>query len=350
MPELRLDPVTGRWVLVATERAKRPKDFVHGDPTTVKVRPERSDACPFCPGNEAQTPPEIFSFRQDGTQPDHAGWWVRGVPNKYPALTWKPTVQPSTSGVFAVKPATGAHEVIIESPIHNASPATMSYDQMAEVVRAYRHRYKSLAEEPEIKYILVFRNHGRDAGASLEHPHSQIAAVPLVPPVVLEELAGARHHYESTGRCVFCDIVSQELEAGARVVAETSAFIALEPYASKMPFETWVLPKAHSPSFEDLDPSRYRELGGVLVDVLGALGAGLDDPPYNYILHTAPPHERCEGYYHWHIEIFPKLTVAAGFEFGMGVYINVTTPESAAEFLRNHVSGLRSGRNSGVQG
>lgn len=348
VPELRLDPVTGRWVLVATERARRPKDFAHQDAATGKVRPERSETCPFCPGNEKQTPPEIFSFRRDGTRPDEAGWWVRGVPNKYPALTWEPTVQASTSGIFSVRPATGAHEVIIESPLHNASPATMSYDEMAEVIRAYIHRYRALSEAPDIRYILIFRNHGRDAGASLEHPHSQVAAVPLVPPVVLEELAGARHHHESTGRCVFCDMVRQELESNVRVVLETREFVALEPYASKMPFETWVLPKTHAPSFHDLHPSNYRELAQVLVDVLRAVSTGLHDPPYNYILHTAPPRERCDGFYHWHIEVFPKLTVAAGFEFGMGMYINVTTPESAAEFLRNHVPSEPSGRNSGL--
>jgi len=350
VPELRLDPVTGRWVLVATERAKRPKDFAQHDAAGLKVPPGHSDACPFCPGNERQTPPEIFSFRRDGTGPDEPGWWVRGVPNKYPALTWEPTVKPSTSGVFSVRPATGAHEVIIESPLHNVSPATMTHDDMAEVVRAYVHRYRALASADDIRYILIFRNHGRDAGASLEHPHSQIAGVPLVPPVVLEEIAGARQHQETTGRCVFCDMVRQELDASARMVLETREFVALEPYASKMPFETWVLPKAHTPSFHELDPSRHHELAGVLVDVLGAISRGLHDPPYNYILHTAPPRERCDGFYHWHIEIFPKLTVAAGFEFGMGVYINITTPETAAEFLRNCIQARDPGRNSGAQG
>lgn len=349
VPELRLDPVTGRWVVVATERAKRPKDFARQDAASHQARPERSETCPFCPGNESATPPEVFSFRRCGTRPNEPGWQVRGVPNKYPALTPEPTVEASTSGIFSVRPAVGAHEVIIESPLHNASPATMSYEDMTQVVRAYVHRYCALADAPGIEYVLIFRNHGRDAGASLEHPHSQIAAVPLVPPAVIEELAGASRYYETTGRCVFCEMIRQELEAGARVVLETPGFIALEPYASKMPFETWILPKEHAPFFQQLAPSTYRELAEVLVDVLGTIGAGLHDPPYNYILHTSPTHERCGSSYHWHIEIFPKLTVAAGFEFGMGVYINVTTPESAAEFLRNQIERVRSGRNSGSQ-
>lgn len=348
MPELRLDPVTNRWVVVATERAKRPKDFAGGE-TTARERPVRSDTCPFCPGNETATPPEIFAFRQEGTSPNTAGWWVRGVPNKYPALTWEPTVEPSVSGVFAVRPAKGAHEVVIETPLHDASPATMSGPEMAEVVRAYIQRYRALSEIKDIRYVLIFRNHGKEAGASLEHPHSQIAAVPIVPPVILEELAGAGRYYESTGHCVFCDMISQELESGARVVLDTPRFLALEPYASKMPFETWVLPKAHSPSFGELERCQHLELGSVLVSVLGALGRGLHDPPYNYILHTAPPNQSCEPYYHWHLEIFPKLTVAAGFEFGMGIYINVTTPEAAAEFLRKCIrDGSAGGRNPEV--
>lgn len=348
MPELRLDPVTNRWVVVAIERAKRPKDFA-GDKPAACERPAHSDACPFCPGNETATPPEIFAFRQDGTGPDTEGWWVRGVPNKYPALVWEPTVKPSVSGVFAVRPAKGAHEVVIETPLHNASPAMMCGSEMAEVLRAYSERYQALSAVKDIRYVLIFRNHGKEAGASLEHPHSQIAAVPVVPPVILEELAGARGYYESTGCCVFCDIISQELESGARVVADTPDFVALEPHASKVPFETWVLPKTHAASFRRLEQDQRLELGSVLVGVLGALSRGLHDPPYNYILHTAPLNEPCDSFYHWHFEIFPKLTVAAGFEFGMGIYINVTTPEAAAEFLRKCIrDGRANGRNPGL--
>ncbi|MEW6229067.1 MAG: galactose-1-phosphate uridylyltransferase, partial [Bacillota bacterium] len=214
---------------------------------------------------------------------------------------------------------------------------------------AYIERYRALSAIKDIRYVLIFRNHGKEAGASLEHPHSQIAAVPIVPPVILEELAGAGRYYESTGRCVFCDMISQELEYGARVVLDTPRFLALEPYASKMPFETWVLPKAHASSFGELERCQHLELGSVLASVLGALGRGLNDPPYNYILHTAPPSQSCEPYYHWHLEIFPKLTVAAGFEFGMGIYINVTTPEAAAEFLRKcNRDGPAGRRNPGV--
>ncbi len=337
MPELRLDPVTNRWVIVAAERARRPKDFA-GDHAEPVERPAYSATCPFCPGNEAATPPEVFAFRPDGTRPNAEGWWVRGVPNKYPALTWEPTVEPEESGVFAVKPARGAHEVIIETPLHNLDPATMSDSEMARVVQAYFERYLALSSDEGVRYVLVFRNHGKEAGASLEHPHSQIAAVPIVPPVILEELAGSRQYYESQGRCVFCDIIDQEIRSGTRVVLETPSFVALEPHASKVPFETWVLPREHAASFDGLRPHDRPELGSVLAGVLGALSRGLHDPPYNYILHTAPRRERCEEHYHWHIEIFPKLTVAAGFEFGMGIYINVTTPEDAAEFLRKCIA------------
>lgn len=334
-------------MVVAAERAKRPKDFA-GDQPPARELPVRSSACPFCPGNEASTPPEIFAFRREGTGPDGTGWWVRGVPNKYPAMTWEPTVEPSAFGIFAVRPATGAHEVIIETPLHNVTPATMSGGEMAEVVRAYSERYRALSAIGGIRYVLIFRNHGKDAGASLEHPHSQVAAVPIVPPVVLEELTGARRHYEATGRCVFCDMIRQELQCGVRIVLDAPGFVAVEPYASKMPFETWILPKAHVASFRELDLSQHLELGSVLVGVLGALSRGLHDPPYNYILHTAPPSQPCDSYYHWHFEIFPKLTVAAGFEFGMGMYINVTTPEDAAEFLRKCVQDGSAGRNPAI--
>ncbi len=338
MPELRLDPVTNKWVVLAEGRARRPKDHVEIGHIQ-RDKPARDEKCPFCPGNEGATPPEVFAFRPEGSDANRPGWRVRGVPNMYPALTWGACAEPTTSGLFTWRPATGVHEVIIETPLHNSDIPLMQREEMADVVRAYRQRHVALSSLAGMRYVLVFRNHGKEAGASLDHPHSQVAAVPIVPPVVLEEVDGAGRYYGATRRCVFCDMVNQELEAGARIVLDSPRFVALEPYASRVPYETWIIPRAHVPSFAEIDDRTCEDLAATISETLSALSAGLDDPPYNWVIHSAPIGEACDRFYHWHLEIFPKLTVAAGFEVGMGLYINVVAPEAAAGLLRKYVQG-----------
>ncbi|HHY46277.1 MAG TPA: galactose-1-phosphate uridylyltransferase [Firmicutes bacterium] len=338
MPELRKDIITGNWVIVATERAKRPENFSSKkEESGVQARPSYKPDCPFCPGHEKETPPEVFSYRTPGTPPDTEGWRVRVVPNKFPALSLEGDLQECRHGLCVAMPAVGVHQVIIETPRHDASPAELAPGEFAEVLKTYRERYRTLAEaDPRLEYVLVFRNHGRPAGASLEHPHSQVSAMPFIPPVVEKELAGAHSYRTGTGRCVYCDIIKEEVENGERVVAVENGFVVLEPYASRVPFETWVLPEVHSSRFASQGDMELEQLALVMVRLLDALSRSLGDPAYNYVVHTAP----CRGnsaddYYHWHIEILPKLSIQAGFEIGTGMYINVARPEDTARFLRD---------------
>ncbi len=329
MPELRKDPITGRWVIIATDRALRPTDFVRD-----KVQIRGSGFCPFCPGNESKTPPEIHAYRSDGSARNTPGWSLRIVPNKFPALGIEGTLNRQGEGLYDKMNGIGAHEVIIETPNHNLTPATMPTRAVEDILWAYRDRILDLKKDRRFKYILIFKNHGEAAGASLEHTHSQLIALPVVPKRVREEVDGARSHYNFKERCIFCDIIRQEMEKRARLVAENPAFIVLAPFASRFPFETWIIPKTHQCAFEVSQKPEFEQLAPLLKDMLARLDRVLDCPAYNYIVHTAPFGESTEDYYHWHMEIIPKLTKVAGFEWGTGFYINPTPPEESAKFLR----------------
>jgi UDPglucose--hexose-1-phosphate uridylyltransferase len=329
LPELRKDPITGRWVIIATDRAKRPTDFVRE-----KVQIRGSGFCPFCYGNENKTPPEILAYRNDGSMRNTPGWSLRVVPNKFPALGIEGSLNRQGEGLYDKMNGIGAHEVIIETPDHNLTLATMPARRVEEVLWAFRDRIIDLKKDRRFKYILIFKNHGEAAGASLEHTHSQLIALPVVPKRVAEEVGGAREYYTFKERCVFCDILRQETESGVRVISESSDFIALAPFAPRFPFEIWLLPKAHQSSFEESQRHEFEELAPMLKDMLSRLDRVLDYPAYNYIIHTSPFSESTEDYFHWHLEIMPKLTKLAGFEWGTGFYINPTPPEESAKFLR----------------
>ena len=329
MPELRKDPVTGRWVIISTDRQKRPNDF----------RFERAaiigrEQCPFCPGHEALTPPEIVSYRQNGGAPNTPGWDVRVVPNKFPALQVEGTLDREGEGMFDRMNGIGAHEVIIETPDHGRSLALMSEPEIERVLSAFRERMLDLKQDHRLRYVLVFKNHGAAAGATLEHPHAQLIALPIVPDFVREELDGARRHYDVKERCVFCDILHQELRDGRRVIQENADVIALAPYAPRFAFETWLLPRRHGARFEEAARHEYESLARLLKAVLQRIDHALESPPFNLIVHTSPFSENVANEYHWHIEIMPKLTRVAGFEWGTGFYINPTSPEEAAKVLR----------------
>lgn len=328
MPELRKDPIIGRWVIISTERGKRPIHFAEKHTT---VSPE---ACPFCPGNESATPREIIAYRFDNSDANSPGWTLRVVSNKYPALIVEGTLQREPVGIYDRMSGIGAHEVIIETPDHNNSLVDLSPQMIRDVLWAYRERCLDLQRDSRFKYILVFKNHGRPAGASVDHSHSQLIATPIIPKRVAEELAGAKKYFDYKERCIFCDIIRQEITDKSRIVSETDSFIAITPYASRFPFETWLLPKSHLSNYVDTDPDSLAEMAGILQDVLARLKSGLNDPAYNYILHTSPVGHEYRDYFHWHIEIIPKLTRVAGFEWGTGFYINPTRPEDAAKFLR----------------
>jgi UDPglucose--hexose-1-phosphate uridylyltransferase len=328
MPELRKDPVIGRWVIISTERGKRPSDFES------QPRSKESKTCPFCPGNESMTPPEIKAVRPDGSRPDTPGWKLRIISNKYPALKIEGDLNREGRGIFDKMNGVGAHEVIIETDDHQRDLVDLSEEEIANVLWAYRFRYKDLKKDPRFRYIMIFKNKGEAAGASLEHAHSQLIATPVVPKRVSEELEGAKRYYDYKERCIFCDIVRQELADRERVVVENKSFIALEPFAPRFPFETWVLPKKHYAAFEDTPEEDSILLASLLKETLMRLSISLNEPPYNYIIHVSPLGEEYDREYHWHFEIIPKLTKVAGFEWGTGFYINPTSPEEATAYLR----------------
>lgn len=329
MGELRQDVVTGLWVVVATERAMRPTSFA--SPCVVEL-PDESDKCPFCPGHEIMTPLEVLAVRPQDGEPNAPGWQVRVVPNKFPAFEMGEDVLPSEE-MFPRRPAEGSHEVVIHSPSHSANLATMSPEEVELVVRVYRHRYCANAEDPDIRYVHIIVNQGREAGASLEHSHSQIFGMPLVPPLVQQELAGASWYHSRHDDCVFCRIIAEETSLSRRVIAKNRAFVAIAPFASRLPFEVWILPRSHAESFSEITETELEEFALILRDVLGTYDQKFASPPYNYYIHSAPTDGRSYPYYHWHLEMIPKLTTPGGFELGTSMMINITTPEHAADFL-----------------
>jgi len=329
MPELRKDPIIGRWVIIATERAKRPTDF-QGEP----AEPSPS-FCPFCEGNEDKTPPEIISYRAQGTSANKPGWRLRVVPNKFPALQIEGNLDKRGIGIYDRMNGIGAHEVIIESPQHALTLTALSTHQIQDMLWAYRDRLTDLKRDIRFTYGMVFKNVGKTAGASLEHTHSQIIVLPTVPRTVADEMRGGKAFYDYRGRCIFCDIISQELDDGKRVVLDTQNFLVYEPYAARFPFETWILPKRHMSHYEDIAKLGTEELAFCLKTTLQKIENALNMPAYNYMVHTTPFDVSDVDYYHWHIEIIPRLTKVAGFEWGTGFYINPVPPEAAAEFLRN---------------
>jgi len=333
MPEIRRDYVVeSQWVILSPERDMRPSDF-----KVPEMKKSSGKKCPFCPGNEHMTPPEILAYRNNDER-DTEGWWIRVIPNKFPALRIEGKVNLEKYEFFEKMNGVGAHEVIVETPEHNLKPYELSDKQMHEVLRAYVDRYIDLTNDRRFKYIMIFKNYGKEAGASLSHPHSQLIATPIIPKNIVAELEGAKKYYVNTsGKCIYDEIISKEREAGERIVLESENFIVFCPYASRFPFEMWLMPKFHESRFEKigLADNMLWELGQVLKDTLRRLFATVPDVPFNYYIHTSPINTKNEyRYYHWHIEIMPRLTKPAGFEWGTGFYINPMPPERAAEILR----------------
>ena len=283
------------------------------------------------------TPHEVLAYRQNGSAPNTPGWELRVVPNKFPALQVEGTLDRQPDGMFDRMNGIGAHEVIIETPHHDRSLASMSEPEIERVLWAYRERIVDLKRDSRLRYILVFKNHGAAAGATLEHTHSQLIALPIVPDFLRQELSGARRHFEVKERCVFCDVVHEDLLDGRRIIQENADIVALAPYAPRFPFETWLLPKRHGSNFEEAPRHEYETLARILKDTLQRMNRALESPPFNLIIHNAPFTESAHDFYHWHVEIMPKLTKVAGFEWGSGFYINPTAPEEAADVLREVV-------------
>jgi len=324
-----MDPVAGRWVITAPERAARPRDF------PLAKRQRKGGFCPLCEGNEDKTPDEVLAFRPEGSQPNTPGWRVRVVPNKYPFLQAEGEPHEEDVGAWRRMGGIGVHEIVVESPRHITSPAEAPADELHEVICAYRQRILHWKADGRLDYALIFKNVGDAAGASLEHSHSQLVCTPVVPKRVLEEMDRCGDYWRSRGRCVLCDILAGELAGRERLVAESDNFAVITPYASRFPFEMWLMPREHGSHFEDTSPDLLGELARVLREVLSRLDVSLGEPPYNYVLHTAPL--KCEPaqHYHWHLEVIPRLTHVAGFEWGTGFYVNPVLPEEAARCLRD---------------
>lgn len=334
MPELRQNPVTRFWVVIAKERSRRPHDFVQKKLIPVDV--PYVATCPFCEGNEQMTPPETLAYRKNGLS-NGPGWWVRVVPNKFAAFIPEGEMDRERQGgnLFPRMDAVGHHEVIIETNRHNDNVLTMSDWQFEEVIVAYWQRYRMLHIDPRFKFIIIFKNYGLSAGTSLEHPHSQLVTTPIVPADIRIRFDRAAYYFDDTGRCVYCDLIEEEKSAGKRVIYETDKFIAIHPFASQVPFETWIMPKEHSASFGLISIEDAKTFALVLKTVLKKQYIGLNNPDYNYIIHTAPVKDEQEEYFHWHLQIMPRLTTAAGFEMGTGIYINTAIPEETAQFIRD---------------
>jgi len=329
MPKLRQDPTTKEWIIFATERAKRPDDFIR-ERSNLKKR-TRDLACPFCPGNEASTPPAVLTLPGENS----LEWSVRVVPNKFAALVpGQDRVHKRVGNIYRELEGVGVHEVIIEAPEHDQTLALMPDERVLCVLKAYKQRYQSLSQEPWARLVLIFKNHGESAGTSLEHPHSQLIAMPVVPKDMRQRYEIATAYYDDAGRCIYCDLVKEEIELKERIVLETDCFVVFHPFASRFPFETWITPKRHEPSFGNVPDEDLKELAQVLKSALSGLFTALEDPDYNYVIHSAPVEDEQKGYYLWHIQIIPRLTKIAGFELGSGMSINTALPEETAKFIR----------------
>jgi UDPglucose--hexose-1-phosphate uridylyltransferase len=335
--ELRKDPILDRWVIIAASRGKRPNDFA------LAAEPDRSAGCPFCGGNESKTPPEIFALREPNTSPDTAGWDVRVVQNKFPALTIEAGLRRSGIGLLDRLGGFGAHEVIIETPDHGLDLAVAPVDHVEKVLQAYRARLVDLRNDDRFRHIIVFRNFGAAAGASLSHPHSQLIALPIVPLLMKEKLRVARNHFIHKERCIFCDLLEQETAMPERVVLATEHFVVLSPFAARGPFELQIFPRRHMHDFTMMTEEEQYAFADVLKQTLLMYRDLLNNPAYNMMLQTSPNTVARAGHpeywgtlaadYHWHVELMPRLTKTAGFEWGTGFYINPVSPELARAYL-----------------
>jgi UDPglucose--hexose-1-phosphate uridylyltransferase len=333
MSFLRYDVTTNDWVIFAPERTRRPHDLKTKDRLGV---PSASAAslCPFCPGNEHLAGPEIYALR-GGTAPNTPGWTVRVVPNKFPALRIEEDHRRHEEGtLFRFMGGCGAHEVIIETPEHDCFLADHPVEHIEFVLRTLQLRFNDLMRDTRFQAIVIFKNHGEGAGTSLRHPHWQLIATPVVPRALRLKHAVATDYFDQSGNCLYCDLLEEELAVRERIVVENEHYAAIMPYASHVPFETWILPKVHRSSFGWVEPARLQPLAALLKAVLGKLYQALNNPDYNLTINTAPRGDEDKRYLLWHLEILPRLGKPAGFELGSGMSINPVLPEEAASFLR----------------
>jgi UDPglucose--hexose-1-phosphate uridylyltransferase len=340
--EVRKDYLLDRWVVIATERGRRPTDFAKQKREEKKV-----GSCPLCPSNEHMTPPAVLVYLKSGRTIQkakdengfrHKDWLIRCIPNLYPAfappkgkLTQKQIMKAEDLAL-----AVGHHEVLVESPDHNEHPADARISQLINVINAYIDRLCELSAKPYVRYVSIFRNHGLEAGASLSHAHSQIIATPFIPKIVKEELKASKKFWKKNDQCIFCNILEKERK-GPRLILENSDYAVFTPWASVHPLEFWIFPKRHEVTLLEMSQSEVKTFAKTLKTCFSGLKKLLNDPPYNFGFHLAI-NKKSREHYHWHLEVYPKLAIWAGFEKSTAIYINTVTPEAAAESLREAIS------------
>jgi len=338
LPEFRRCPATGRWVIFAPERARRPITLQHTQ-AHHRDRPATDAVCPFCEGHEAEAPGEVYAIRAVGTAKDSPGWELRVVSNKFPALRPHMTAtMPWLDPFFGARPGFGGHEVVIPCQSHETNPAKLTPAQYTNLLIAYRDRIRAISSDNLWHYLQVFQNVGAEAGASLAHLHAQIIALPLVPDAIQSELAFAKEYHGRHSACVYCELIAKERLARSRILRETEHFLAFCPFAPRFSYEFWVMPKYHASHFEITVDAALAELARLVRDLLAALDAVLAEPAYNTYLHTTPMKAKPNGHYHWHWEVIPRTARAAGFEWGSGCFLNAVPPEKAAAELRAKLS------------
>jgi UDPglucose--hexose-1-phosphate uridylyltransferase len=326
MPELRHNVITREWVIIASERAKRPDQFARKGEK--KPLPSYDPGCPFCPGNEAMTPPE--TYRVPGT----TGWRVRVTPNKFAALAYEGERRRTIKGIRRMVTGVGIHEVIIETPEHGKATALLQDRDVETTIQTYLHRFRYASADPRVEQVTIFKNYGEQAGTSLEHPHSQMIATPIITTQLRDRLAHALEHFDEYGECIFCRVLQQELQEGVRVVLETEHFVSFVQFATLTPFSMLVMPRRHMACFAEINDAEAADLARNLRCTLAKLYYGLRDPDFNYTIRTGPKEYTGVKYYHWYVSIIPRLTRMAGFELGSGMFINVSLPEQDAKFLQ----------------
>lgn len=332
--ELRKDPLLGRWVAVLNQ-SKSPSEYV------LSADADNENSCILCAGREGETPPEIMSTAKQNSEQTNQRWWTRVIPSFTPVFQVEGELGRRGDGIYDKMNSIGANEIIIESPDHNVRPEDIGLDQMVRVIMTYRDRMSDLEKDQRLRYTLIYKNSGKEAGAVFSHPVSHLASTPVIPKRVKEELDGAKQYFSYKERCIFCDIVREELRVGSRVILETTNFVAFCPYASKFPFESWIVPKKHNCAFQEIKTGEIEDMALILSSVLKKLRASFKGLPYNYFIHSAPNRIPRKNHwhtlgedFHWHLEIMPRLLRTSGFEWSSGFYILPTSPEHAAKYLK----------------
>ena len=327
MSEIRLNLITREWVVIASERAARPDQFARKQPTIESE--EYRDDCPFCPGHEDLTPNEI------SRSPAQGDWEIRVVPNKFSALSKDALMQRTNDGRQHGIAGYGHHEVIIESNKHNRHLALQPLSAIKSLIQTFKDRFHAIYQDPAIEHVTIFKNHGEEAGTSLEHPHSQIIGTPITPVQIRDRLDAGREYFDNTGECLMCGTLKDELRVGTRIILDTEHFLTFIPYAALSPYHTWIFPKRHTACFGDITEEEITDLALHLKNILSKLYIGLDNPAFNFLIRSETPRACNSEYFHWYISIIPRLSKPAGFELGSGMYINSANPEDSADFLNS---------------